>query len=188
MILHGISLPDISDYHNLNDIFIIFFAILMMEVGLIFSVRYIPALFGDLYKTLNEWYSTFQFTAVISDVLIILLMFIIARYIYTLWIKPRYGWNPLIFVGLLIGLQIMRELLFYLTAILPIPFGKNQLIDLFKQYSMRATPKIIGGNMLLISIAALIAFYYKTQPMHILVTASVLALYNITYVLYTRQT
>ena len=180
-------ISDISDYRNLNDIFIIFFAILIMEVGLIFSVQYIPVLFGNLYKSLNEWYNTFQFTAVISDILIILIIFTIARYIYTIWIKPRYGWNPLIFVGVLLGLQIVRDVLMYLVAILPIPVGKNDIIDTIKRYSMKGSPNIMGANAMLIIVSALIAFYYKTQPMHIIVTASIIALYNIIHMLHIRQ-
>ena len=177
-----ITIPDISDYYNNYDILLLIFAIFFVDVFVLFLVRYFPDFFG---KTLNDWYTDFKFTAILSDVLIILLGFIIARYVYTRWIKPRYGWNPLIFLALLIGVQVVHDILFYLAIILPIPVGHNQVIDLFKKYS-RAGPKIIAGDAVLMLASALVAFYYKSQPSHVAVTASVLALYNATYILYTK--
>jgi hypothetical protein len=105
--------------------------------------------------------------------------------VYTTWIKPSYGWNPLIFLALLVGIQLVHDILFYIAVILPIPVGHNQVIDLFKKYS-RAGPKIIGGDALLMLGSALVAFYYKSEPTHVAVTASVFALYNATYILYTK--
>jgi len=137
-------------------------------------------------KPLNDWYSNFQFSAVLSDILIILIGFMIARYIYTTWIKATYGWNPLIFIALLLGIQVVHDILFYLAIILPIPIGHNQVIDLFKKYSLSAGSKIIGGDALLMLATAIVAMYYKSEPAHVLVLGSVLALYNATYILYTK--
>ena len=116
---------DISNYENITDNFILFFAILTVDVIVLFLIRYFPNIFGQV---LNDWYSQFKFTAILSDVLIILLGFIIARYIYTIYIKPTYGWNPWIFLALLVLIQVVHDLLFYLFIILPIPIGKNAVI------------------------------------------------------------
>ena len=175
-------IPDISDYTNINDVFLIFFAILIVDVFVLFLVRYFPNFFG---QALNDWYTNFKFTAILSDILIILIGFLIARYIYTTWIKPSYGWNPLLFLALLVGIQIVHDILFYIAIILPIPIGRNEVIDLFKKYS-KAGPKIIGGDAVLMIMSALVAFYYKSEPVHVVVTASILALYNATYILYTK--
>ena len=179
-----ITIPDISDYYNNNDILLLLFSIFFVDVIVVFLVRYFPVFFG---KTLNDWYDNFGFTAILSDILIILLGFVIARYVYTTWIKPRYGWNPLLFLALLVGIQIVHDILFYLAIILPIPIGHNYVIDLFKKYS-RAGPKIIAGDAVLMVASALVAFYYKAQPSHVAVTASIFALYNATYILYTKPT
>jgi hypothetical protein len=175
--------PDISDYYNLYDNVLIFFGIVLVDVMVIFLVRYFPAYFG---KSLNDWYTTFNYSAVLSDVLIILIVFMLARYIYTIWIKPIYGWNPLIFIGLLVGIQILHDILFYLAVILPIPVGHNQIIDLFKKYSLSHKSNIIGGDALLMIASALVAMYYKSEPAHVLVAGSVFTLYNLTYILYTK--
>jgi len=173
---------DISNYENITDNFILFFAILTVDVIVLFLIRYFPNIFG---QALNDWYSQFKFTAILSDVLIILLGFIIARYIYTIYIKPTYGWNPWIFLALLVLIQVVHDLLFYLFIILPIPIGKNAVIDLFKQYS-RAGPKIIFGDALLMIASAFVAFYYKAQPLHIVVASAALVTYNATYIMYTK--
>jgi hypothetical protein len=155
-----------------------------VDVTVLFLIRYFPNIFG---QALNDWYSNFQFTAILSDVLIILLGFIIARYIYTIYIKPTYGWNPWIFLGLLVLIQVVHDILFYLCVILPIPIGKNAIIDLFKQYS-RGGPKIILGDALLMIASAFVAFYYKAQPMHIVVASAALVTYHATYIVYTKPT
>jgi hypothetical protein len=177
-------LPDISDYYNVNDTLLIIFATLMAETILIFLVRYLPSLFS---KELNHWYSDFTWTAVLSDISIIVLGFLLTRYIYTTWIKPSYGWNPLLFLGLLVVLQVIHDLLFYAAIILPIPIGHNNVIDLLKKYSLHDGPKIIGGDALLMLMAAFVAFYYKSEPLHVIVTASIFAIYNLTYILHTKS-
>jgi hypothetical protein len=178
-----IAIPDISDYYNLYDNVLILFGALLVDVFVIFLVRYYPSFFGN---ALNEWYTKFQFSAVLSDILIILLGFMIARYIYTTWIKSVYGWNPLIFFSLLIGVQLVHDMLFYLAVILPIPIGQNQVIDLFKKYSLSAGSKIIGGDAILMIATAVVAMYYKSEPEHVVILGSVLALYHATYILYTK--
>jgi len=178
-------LPDISNYYNLYDNVLLFFAILIVDVFVLFLVRYFPSFFG---QALNDWYTNFKFTAMLSDILIILLGFMITRYIYTRWITPVYGWNPLLFLGLLVGVQIVHDLLFHVAVVLPIPVGRNKIIDLFKRYSTSAGPKIIGGDAIIVLASALVAMYYKSQPTHVVVLASVLALYNAIYILYTEPT
>jgi hypothetical protein len=175
-------IPDISDYHNVSDIIMLFFAILTVDVSVLFLIRYFPNIFG---QALNDWYSNFQLNAILSDVLIILLVFIVARYIYTEWIKPMYGWNPALFIGLLVLLQVIHDVLFYLCVILPIPVGKNAIIDLFKRYS-RGGPVIIGGDSLLMIASALVAFYYKSQPDHIVAATGALVAYHAIYILNTK--
>lgn len=176
-------IPDISDYYNIYDNVLIFFAILMVDIFVLFLVRYFPSFFG---QALNDWYTNFKFTAILSDILIILLGFMIARYIYTRWITPAYGWNPLLFLGVLVSVQVIHDILFYLAVILPIPIGHNHIIDLFKRYSRSAGVKVIGGDAILMILSALVAMYYKSEPTHVVVLASTLALYNATYILYTE--
>ena len=90
------KLPDISDYKNIADQPILFFAILTVDVVVLFLTRYFPQYLG---KSLNNWYNKFGLSAVLADVLIILIGFVIARYIYTIYIKPNYVPYRLVMVG-----------------------------------------------------------------------------------------
>jgi hypothetical protein len=172
----------IGNYKNISDIFIIFFAILTVDVLVLFLARYLPEIFGE---DLNKWYDEFQLSAVLSDVLSILLGFIIARYIYTIFIEPTYGWNPLIFITILVIIQCVHDMFFYLFIILPIPEGHNSMIDRFKSYTTGGA-KIIAGDAVLMISSALIALFYKSAPDHMVVAINSLVIYALTYILYTK--
>jgi hypothetical protein len=176
-------LPDLSNYKNIYDLVIIFFAILTVDVAVLFLTRYFPDIFGE---TLNVWYDRFGLNAVLSDVLVILLGFVVARYLYTWFIKPKYGWKPLWFMGLLVVTQIVHDLLFYFGVIEPLPEGHNQMIDVFKRYS-EAGSKIIAGDAVLMISSALVAFAYQSIPTHAFAGASALVSYALPYILYTSH-
>lgn len=177
-------LADISDYNNMSDVLPLLFGIIAADLLFIFSARFFPNVFGNI---VNQWYDRFKLTAVIADVLIILIVFFIARYIYTTWIKSSYGWDPLYFLGLLVLLQIIHDILFYLAVILPIPIGQNTIIDLFKQYSIRHRLNIVGGDSVLMIVSALLAMYYKTIPVPTLVAYGSISMYSLMYILHTKS-
>ena len=174
------KLPDISDYKNIADLPILFFAILTVDVVVLFLTRYFPQYLG---KSLNNWYNKFGLSAVLADVLIILIGFVIARYIYTIYIKPNYGWNPLIFMTLVIIIQAIHDILFFLGIINILPRGHNEMIDVFKDYSEAGTKIIVGDSALMIG-SGLFAFFYKSQPTHIFASLSILVSYALPYILY----
>lgn len=176
-----LMVPDISDYKNISDVYLLFFAILTVDVFVMFLARYFPDFFG---APLNKWYDKYQITAVLSDVLIILIGFVIARYVYTLFLKQKFGWNPSLFVGLVVVIQAIHDALFYLCVIRPLPDGHNSIIDLFKSYS-KAGGQIIFGDALLMIGSALVAFIYKSMDSHVLVSTNVMVLYALPYILNT---
>lgn len=173
---------NISNYKHSMDNVLLFFAILTVDVFVLFLVRYFPTVFGE---DLNAWYDEFQLTAVLSDVLVIFLGFVIARFVYTIYLEPLYGWNPLLFVGLLVLIQLIHDVLLYLFVILPIPEGHNAMIDRFKRYSSGGV-KILVGDAVLMILSALVAFFYKSQPAHLVAPLNALVVYAMTYILHTK--
>ena len=119
-----IELPNISNYTVESDLFYIFCAILTVDVVVLFLARYFTV--GGKY--LNEWYDNYHILAVISDVMIILIGFIIARYIYTTFFFDKFGWNVVYFLILLVVIQVLHDILFYVGVIRTIPKGENILI------------------------------------------------------------
>ena len=177
---------DISNYKNVYDLVYIILAVLIVDVLVIFLVRYSPEMFGQV---LNRWYDVFGLNAVIADVLIIVLGFMVSRYVYTEYIRKQYAegkWNPLKFIGTLVGVQVIHDLLFYFGIINQLPRGQNSMIDTFKDYAA-AGPKILAGDAIMIVLSAGIAMLLKKQPDHLVTFLGALTTYALPYILNTKN-
>jgi len=184
--IKGPSQPDISNYKQVYDIFYILIAVLIVDVAVIFLTRYSPEIFGAV---LNKWYDVFGLNAVIADVGIIVIGFLIARYIYTGYVKDKFAdgkWCPYKFVATLVGVQLVHDLLFYYGIINQLPRGHNSMIDVFKDYSA-AGPKILAGDAVMMIASAGISMLLKSQPAHIVASVAALATYTVPYILYTKN-
>ena len=184
--IKGPSQPDISNYKQITDLIYILIAVLIVDVAVIFLVRYSPEMFGSI---LNKWYDVFGMNAVIMDVGIIFVGFLVARYIYTSYVKEKFAdgkWCPYKFVATLVGVQVVHDLLFYYGIINQVPRGHNSVIDTFKDYSV-AGPKIIAGDAVMMVASAGIAMLLKSQPAHIVASVASLFAYAVPYILYTKN-
>ena len=171
---------DLSNSKNISDIPILFFAILTIDVIVLFLTRGYPSIFGS---ALNTWYDRFGLAAVLSDVTIILIGFLIARFIYTRFVYPTYGKNHILFIVLLVLVQFIHDVLFYLFAIVPIPRGSNQMMDVFKDYA-KGGQKILAGDAGLMIGSYLVAVLYKSMPQDAFVASSAVVSYMLPYGLY----
>jgi hypothetical protein len=180
--LSQLSLSDISEVSDTSDWWLILLGILFVDTVIILAARYYPNIFGS---NLNIWYDKFGLSAVLADVLIIALGFAIARYIYTFFFKDVIGWSPLYFLIILVLVQMIHDILFYLLVIVPIPRGENAMMDVFKDYA-RGGAKIIAGDAGLMIGSALSAMVLKSLPSNVAVEFGLLVLYTLPYALYTN--
>ena len=141
-------MKSISNFDNHSDYWYILPAILFIDLVVIIISRYFPTVFGS---ALNVWYNTFGISAVISDVFIIAIGFMIARWVYTRFLSKKFGMNETMFIGLLVIVQLIHDTLFYFGAILPTPRGANQMMDVFKDYAAE------NGGMILLADAGMMA-------------------------------
>ena len=178
-----IELPDISNFRDTSDLFYIFFAILTVDVLVLFLTRYYKV--GG--KFLNEWYDQFNVLAVLADVMIIFIGFLIARYIYTTYFYERFEWSPVYFIILLCIVQLVHDIIFYLGVIKPLPAGHNEMIDVFKRYAEDLGGAVLGGDAMLMIGSAVVAMLYKLVPLHAFVAISSIFVYAMPYILYTRN-
>ena len=178
-----IELPDISNFRDTSDLFYIFFAILTVDVAVLFLARYYKV--GG--KFLNEWYDQFNVLAVLADVMIIFIGFLIARYIYTTYFYERFEWSPVYFIILLCIVQLVHDIIFYLGVIKPLPAGHNEMIDVFKRYAEDLGGVILGADALLMIGSAVVAMLYKLVPLHVFVSVSSIFVYAMPYILFTRN-
>ena len=135
-------------------------------------------------KNLNIWYDNFGLSAVLADVLIIAIGFVIARHIYTTFFYPYIGWSPLHFVGLLVAIQVIHDILFYVLVIKPFPRGLNEMMDVFQDYS-KAGGIIILGDAGLMTASALVAMWLKDLKPSTFAAFAIGTSYALPYSLYT---
>lgn len=172
---------DIGKFSAVADIPILLFAILTVDVAVLFLSRYT----GYFGKALNRWYDEFGLSAVIADVFIILIGFLIARYIWTEFFQERYGWNFLYFMSLVVLVQLLHDLFFFLAVIKPLAPGHNDMIDVFKAYADEAGGKILLGDAGLMLASGVLAAWAKGWPTEWTVSAGSLVTYALPYILYT---
>lgn len=178
---------DIGNYKRLTDIFYILIGVIFIEVIVLFAVRFLPDMFGG---PLNRWYDLFGLNAVIADVLIIVIGFLIARYVYTGYVQPRTNggqYSGAWFTATAVGVQLIHDLAFYFGVITQVPRGSNLMMDVFKDYAASGGAKILGGDAAMMIGSALSAMYLKTLPGYIVTFFAAVCSYAIPYVLYTKN-
>lgn len=178
------KLEDISEDTNLWDWAYITIGVLIVEFIVIALTRFYPDIFG---KSLNIWYNRFKLSAVLSDVLIILLGFGISRYIYSEYLYDTYDWNPLYFTGTTVGVQIVHDILFYFGVIRQIPQGQNAMMDVFKEYAQSAGAKIIAADSAMVAGSSILAMVLKGANGPVVAFIGLLTAYAVPYILETRN-
>ena len=178
-----IEFPDISNFNEVSDVLFIFFGILTVDVTVLFLARFYKV--GGRF--LNEWYDQFNVLAVLADVMIIFIGFLITRYIYTQFLFQKFEWNVIYFMLLLIVVQLLHDIFFYFCVIKPIPVGQNEMMDVFKSYANDLGAVILGGDAMLMIGSALVAMFYKYMPTHVFVSVSSIFVYALPYILFTRN-
>ena len=176
-------LSNITNYKNVNDWFYLVPAAIVVDFIVITLTKYSGKAPYFKVDALDAWYTQFGTLAMASDVLSALIGIMISRYIYTgLGLK-----NPLLFLGIVIAFQLVHDAFFYLAVIRPLPVGHNKMIDVFKAYSEENGAKILVADALILLSTVGIASLLKSLPDHITIATSLIAMYSLTYIVYTRK-
>jgi hypothetical protein len=132
-----------------------------------------------LGKSLDKWYANFGIVAVISDCLVIVLGILIAQFI-----APRA--NVIMLTGIAIAIQLLHDVAFYYLVILGVPRGQNSMIDLFKEYAIENSWKILVADSVMIGSTVLLADYLSTLKTSHTTFIGLLGVYALTYIMYTK--
>jgi hypothetical protein len=97
-----------------------------------------------------------------------------------------YGFNLWYFLAILVLVQLIHDIFFYLAIIKPIPQGHNRMIDVFKRYSSGGV-KILLSDAAMMIASALIAMYLKEAGPETYAGVSLLAIYTLPYILETKN-
>lgn len=172
-------LGDISNIHNNLDLIHILTAVLIVDMVVILIARDTPY----IGKIVNEWYDKFTMTAVLLDVLIIVIGFIITRYIFNIF---KIEYSPELFIIILLTVQIVHDALLYKLVIVPYPEGHNQIIDIYKKHADESSYRVIVFDSAMMLTSALLAMYLKNKEMNETTSLLIITLYIIPYFIYQK--
>jgi len=114
--------------NNVSDVVKLFFATLSLDTTVLFLTRY----FDVGGKSLNKWYDNFGLLAVLSDVSVIVIGFLIANAIYPL-IFQKFALG--LYLAVVVVVQMIHDILFYFFVI--------HVLLLMCAYHHRSLPDII---------------------------------------------
>lgn len=176
--MNNMKLADISQYQKLSDYLPIFTGTLIADLVIIFIFSY--TMFQS--NMLMVWYEKYGLSAVIADVFIIVIGFILARLLYPRLFKK---WNFWKFAGLLLVIQIIHDLLFaaFFTSV---PRKMNRMLDVFKDYAKENSFKAVLGDSLVTFLAVLFASILAGKPFHTQLITLIVSIYLLPYLLYAK--
>jgi hypothetical protein len=167
---------NISDFNNVSDYLPLFNGVLITDliVILLLNLSFIQS------KVLKKWYNDYNLSAVIADVLIILIGLIITRKIYFSIFKE---FDLIKFIILSVIVQITHDILFYLFFSF-VPKGSNRMLDTFKEYANEASYKAIIADSCMMISSCLISTYLVNQNLNINIIITIIAMYLLPYFIY----
>jgi hypothetical protein len=169
-------LKNIADFNNINDYLPLFNAVLITDLFVIFLLNTMVI----KSQVLRQWYAQYNLSAVIADVLIILIGLIITRAIYYYVFD---SFSIVKFVILAVIVQITHDILFY-VFFSNIPGGVNKMIDTFKDYANEVSYKAILADSGMMIMSCLIASYLVNKNTNTNIIVLITFLYLLPYLLY----
>ena len=167
----------ISNFNNTNDYLSILNGALITDLCVIFLL-----IFGAIKsKVLIEWYRKYNLSAVIADVLIIVIGIIMARFAYPYVFGEKF--SLINFIGLAVVIQILHDILFYYMFKM-VPRGKNMMLDTFKDYANEVGFKAVLSDSLMIISTCLLSSYFVSLNLNTNIIILILAVYILPYAIY----
>lgn len=166
---------DISNFNNVSNYLPILNGCISSDLIIIFLLY--NGFFSSIY--LKRWYKKYQLSAVIADVLILVIGIIIARFLYKYLFNSFNIWK---FTGLAVIIQIIHDILFYLFFS-SVPRGYNGMLDFFKDYAKEVGAGAILGDSFMMTIACLLSSHFATYSLNTNIIILILSTYFIPYII-----
>ena len=128
---------------------------------------------------LRKWYKKYQLSAVIADVLILVIGIILARFFYKYLFTSFSIWK---FTGLAVIIQIIHDILFYLFF-KSVPTGYNAMLDFFKDYAKEVGAGAILGDSFMMIIACLLSSHFATYSVNVNIILLIVSIYLFPYLI-----
>jgi len=141
-------------------------------------------------KAINNWYDNLGWTAVILDVLSILIGFYIAKFMYEYLLQEKYinnDYELYKFLGLVLMIQIIHDFSFYFFVIKPFPKFKNRVIDEFKEYAKYyKSQAVLADSLIYIATTPLLYLIIQKNNTNTNTFISIVCFYLIGYLIYQK--
>ena len=166
---------DISNFSNVDDYLPILNGCLNADLIILFLTFH--GVFKSFY--LKKWYKKYQLSAVLADVLILVIGIILARFFYSYFFDSFNIWK---FTFLAVCIQIIHDVLFYFLF-KSLPIGYNSMFDFFKEYAKEVGVGAVIGDSFMMILACLISSNFATYSLNINIIALVFSLYFVPYMI-----
>jgi hypothetical protein len=169
-------LENISDFNKVQDYLPIVNGAINADIIMMFLI------FNGAFKSLyiKQWYKTFNLSACIMDISILILIIIFTRLLYS-FVFTEY--SLLKFTGLAVTIQICHDLLFY-YFFKNLPTGYNYVFDFFKKYANEVGGKAIIWDTIAIILTCLLSSHFAIYSLNINVILLISSIYFIPFHVY----
>ena len=131
-------------------------------------------------KSLKKWYRKYGLGAIIADILIIVIVIIIARYIYP-FIFSTFSIVSFIIIGVII--QVIHDMSFYQLAFL-IPKGKSDFVDTFQEYIQESGYPILFADASMVISTILLSSFFSSLSYNTNIIMCIVLIYLIPYLVF----
>lgn len=166
----------INDFNNTSDYLAILNGCINTDLMFIFLVSH--GLIKSVY--LKKWYKEFNLSAVLLEIIVLFIIIIITRYVYTYFFKV---YNIFYFISVAVVVFIFHDFSFY-TLFSRSPMGYNYMLDFFKGYSNELGFYAIFNDICVIIIACLLSMHFNTYNLNTNIIFLVLSCYFYPFMIY----
>jgi hypothetical protein len=160
-------------------------ASLIIELSMLTLFR-----FTKTSKAINNWYDNLGWTAVILDILSILIGFYIAKFIYEYLVDHKYinsDYELYKYLGLVLMVQIIHDFSFYFFIIKPYPKNTNKVLDEFKEYAKYyQSQAAFADSLIYIATTPLLYLFIQKNNINTNTFISIVCFYLIGYLIYQK--
>ena len=173
---------DLSNFNKISDYLFILNGAYFSDLWIMFFIFYTKEDKYGSWNILRDWYKKYQLGAVLADVTILIIGFMLTRFIILI-LKIKS--NIFIFIGLFLVLQIIHDILFYLFF-MNLPKKTNAMIDFFKLYAKEASYKAIIGDSIMVVVAYVAALLFSKLSVNLNIILLTVMLYVTPFFLNTK--
>ena len=165
-----------------------FTAACIVELFMVTIFRY-SGIRGNKWMAINNWYTNLRWTAVILDIISVLIGFYIAKFIYEYLVTTKLiddKHELLKFLGIVVCVQIIHDFSFYFLVIKDSKMGSSLVMDEFIRYSKSVGINAVIGDSIMYLLATPLVFYLVNVKSDVNVFSSLVSLYLIGYFIYQK--